>query len=177
MNQYPPPYPPLQPPKKGLSTAAILVIFCGAVIAVCAIGIGTAVLFYHSNTGKESVQQNTDTVIPAPPPVANTPDNQRERKGVPQPKASTKWDSDAMKMEAYRVAKEYVAGRLKAPASADFPWIWDSDVGVIHHGKGKFEIAGYVDAQNAFGAKLRTYYVCELQQSGSSWKLISLSMK
>ena len=51
-----------------------------------------------------------------------------------------------------------VEDRLKAPASADFPsCIWDQSQ-VKYAGNGVYNFSSWVDAQNGFGAKIRTYY-------------------
>lgn len=58
-------------------------------------------------------------------------------------------------------AKEIVTKNLKSPASADFGPRSDS---TTHAYKDcKFEVSGWVDAQNSFGAKLRNRYTVLLQ--------------
>lgn len=52
----------------------------------------------------------------------------------------------------------WVEERLAAPASADFPF--GGAAGMQDLGAGKYGITSYVDAQNRFGATLRTDYDC-----------------
>jgi len=70
--------------------------------------------------------------------------------------------------------KDYVKARLKAPGTAKFgdalvmPW----------KGDGCYQVSGYVDSQNSFGALLRTKYRCYVCSSGKQdvYFLRSLSM-
>lgn len=76
---------------------------------------------------------------------------------------------------AWVMCQEFVKDRLKAPASAEFPWA--SEDRWKHLGDGKYLVNGYVDAQNAFGAKLRTNFVCTVQwQPDGRWKLEDLQL-
>ncbi len=59
------------------------------------------------------------------------------------------------KIEAYVMSQEFVKERLKAPATADFPWYDESFVKEL--GDNKFEVNAYVDAENSFGAKFLAY--------------------
>jgi hypothetical protein len=69
--------------------------------------------------------------------------------------------------------QRYVRDRLKAPATADFPfldrriWKFDDDIYVVK---------SYVDAQNSFGAMLRTNWHCKVQYVGGGWKLLELEL-
>ena len=97
--------------------------------------------------------------------------------------AAIKADEDAPKPEelssaAFVISKGYVKQSLKSPATADFPLL---DSQTRHLGEGRYAASSYVDAQNSFGAKLRTYWSTELRYKGAglpadpaSWELISL---
>jgi len=71
---------------------------------------------------------------------------------------------------AYTMSKDYVRAQLKAPSTAKFPWY---DPSFVHQaGPGQFEVRAYVDAQNAFGAAIRSHYYCELHSTdGERWIL------
>jgi hypothetical protein len=74
------------------------------------------------------------------------------------------------------MSKQFMEKRLKAPSTADFPWYSNSEVSVIHRGGGTFDVRSYVDAQNSFGAQIRTHYTCTLKDNGNdSWSPISLT--
>lgn len=53
-----------------------------------------------------------------------------------------------------------VLKNLKAPATAHFAWAGDQKVD--DRGSWRYAISSYVDAENSFGAKIRTEYKCEL---------------
>lgn len=59
---------------------------------------------------------------------------------------------------AYDACKEAVSQQLKAPGSADFQSRLDVDY--TTSGGDNITVAGWVDAQNSYGAKLRTSWAC-----------------
>lgn len=69
------------------------------------------------------------------------------------------------KTMAYIQCQLHVQDKLKAPSSADFPA--SSSTNIQDAGNNTFEIRSYVDAQNSFGAKLRTYFFCKIQYTGT----------
>lgn len=71
-----------------------------------------------------------------------------------------------MKTEAFTISKNFVTASLKAPASADFPLL---DFKSSYIGDSTFLISSYVDAQNSFGAKIRTYFRVKLRYNGGDW--------
>ena len=64
--------------------------------------------------------------------------------------------------------QEFVKKKLKSPASAEFPSIvWDSsEISVAEAGPNSFLVVAYVDAQNAFGAQIRTRYRATMKYVG-----------
>ena len=52
---------------------------------------------------------------------------------------------------------------LIAPATASFPW---GLYGVTSLNRVVHQVNSYVDAQNSFGAKVRTYFSCEVPGFG-----------
>lgn len=67
---------------------------------------------------------------------------------------------------------------LIAPSTADFPYL---DERVWRLPNARYVIKSYVDAQNAFGAMVRTHWRCEVLYKGgraldsTSWELVKLS--
>jgi hypothetical protein len=57
----------------------------------------------------------------------------------------------------WRICRERVSAELKAPSTADFPSYSEQ---AISHSGALWTVNSYVDAQNSFGAKLRTRYTC-----------------
>lgn len=73
--------------------------------------------------------------------------------------------------EAVVYCQMYAKNALKNPSSADFPW--SDEAKAI--GGDEFVLASYVDAENSFGAKIRTQYACHVKYAGGGyqgWKLI-----
>ena len=68
--------------------------------------------------------------------------------------------------QAIYCARDQVRLLLKAPSTAKFPRT--SDDQVTDMGGGTFEIKSYVDAQNSFGAMIRTRYTCSVKSNPAS---------
>lgn len=67
-----------------------------------------------------------------------------------------------------------VEEELKAPASAEFPSCNRASIRKI--AEGVYEVKSYVDAQNSFGAMIRTDYICQVKYRGDRlWMLQSLA--
>jgi len=72
--------------------------------------------------------------------------------------------------EAGQNAKELVKQTLKAPSTAKFPFIVRGE----YKGDCQFVVRSWVDAQNGFGAQVRTYYTVTMIRSKSGWHLVSM---
>jgi hypothetical protein len=73
--------------------------------------------------------------------------------------------------DAKRACQEkFIPSRLKAPATAEF-----SDVTVTVAGA-TYEVAGTVDSENAFGAKVRASFSCTMHSDADRWVLDSASV-
>ncbi len=77
---------------------------------------------------------------------------------------------------AYIAAKDFMKASLKAPATADFPPF--RDVTVIYKENCTHAVTGFVDAQNSFGATIRTRYqmVVQNQKGSERWDLVSTKL-
>lgn len=75
---------------------------------------------------------------------------------------------------AYLYSQQFVEQRLRAPSTADFPPV--SAITARAAGSCTFQIVAYVEAQNAFGAMLRTPYSAVMKRlpEQDSWQLVSL---
>ena len=69
-------------------------------------------------------------------------------------------------------SRTFVKRELKSPSSSSFPWSGKSEA----IGDCVFRVVSYVEADNSFGAKLRTYYEAKLRYDpvADKWTLISL---
>ena len=67
-------------------------------------------------------------------------------------------------------SQTYVEAILKSPSTADFPWF---DWQITKDYKTQIAtVSSYVDAQNSFGATIRSYFTLKYQINGSSYSLI-----
>ena len=78
-------------------------------------------------------------------------------------------------IQAFLAAKEFMKQRLKSPSTADFPFLRDgSQITTLECGH--FKVRSFVDAQNSFGAMIRTNYEAVLRHSGGgNWTLEALT--
>lgn len=68
------------------------------------------------------------------------------------------------------MAQEFIKDTLKSPSSAEFS---DSSETRVRYDSAddSYYVSGWVDAQNSFGAKLRSRYVCTVRNTGGeTWK-------
>ena len=88
---------------------------------------------------------------------------------LPQADTSDEWD-------AYWMAKQFVTDSLKCPTTATFPSSDASGVTVDYSG-GQWNVVGYVDAQNSFGAMIRSTYVVSMEYKGDRrWTLKAIAI-
>jgi hypothetical protein len=77
---------------------------------------------------------------------------------------------------AYVMCEQFVKERLKAPATAEFGGYVNSTV--TPKGTGHFAVSGYVDAQNSFGAKLRSRFACDISYAGNDrWRANNVTVQ
>ena len=76
------------------------------------------------------------------------------------------------KKEAYVLAQHVVEQQLKAPKTAKFPWYNDSYIKVSSD---KYTVSAYVDAENSFGANVRTYFTVTMTRNGDDWENINVA--
>lgn len=72
--------------------------------------------------------------------------------------------------DAYYMSRKFITDQLRAPATAKFPSSYSDAVTVMKDGD-RFVVAAYVDAQNGFGALIRSHYLCEMTHLGNDrWR-------
>ena len=78
--------------------------------------------------------------------------------------------------QAYIYSQFFVEQELRSPTTASFPNIKRDGVTSTAIGNCRFRIRSYVDAQNAFGAEIRTRFAITIERlpEQESWKLISI---
>ncbi|MBA4376972.1 MAG: hypothetical protein C0401_12490 [Anaerolinea sp.] len=73
---------------------------------------------------------------------------------------------------AWYACRQFVEDRLKAPKTADFER-YDANK-VTKYNKSEWIVTITVDAQNSFGAMIRSEFICSVRDQGDTWKLLSL---
>lgn len=81
------------------------------------------------------------------------------------------------KIAAWVMAQDFVKKFLRAPSTADFGSVFgeyqDPQKCVKYLGSGRYQVRGWVDSQNAFGATIRSDFLIELQDKGDDrWGLV-----
>ena len=71
-----------------------------------------------------------------------------------------KTSKDSTYISCYYFSQNLVKKQLKSPKSADFPWYSDS---FIKDKGDTIIVSAYVDADNSFGANIRTNYVATIK--------------
>lgn len=75
--------------------------------------------------------------------------------------------------------KYYVKNSLSSPTTANFPW--PDSMERIHIGDQVYEVTGYVDSQNAYGATVRNNWLCKIKYLGgeqhhpANWDILELT--
>jgi hypothetical protein len=75
--------------------------------------------------------------------------------------------------DAYAACENWVGEQLRAPSTADFSGHNGSKITETDNG---YDISGYVDAQNGFGAQIRTDWSCSVALVGDNWELLDLNV-
>jgi hypothetical protein len=104
--------------------------------------------------------------------AANIPDQ-----NDPKVRASNDKTQCESTSSAYYMSQTFVRKSLKAPATAVFPSYNAEGVSTQFIGDCTHIVRSYVDAQNGFGALIRTTYFAKLKYTGGDyWNIISLDM-
>lgn len=75
-------------------------------------------------------------------------------------------------VDAEIMCEEFIGRRLKAPATAKY-----SHTQTLKDGA-RYTVSGHVDAENSFGAMVRTDYTCVVADQGNGkWSLVDLSLR
>ena len=80
------------------------------------------------------------------------------------------------KVDAWINARNFVERNLKEAKTAEFPYI--DEARIVSRGGNVWEVWSYVDAQNSFGARIRTTFYVEIEYvpSADQWKLLTIEM-
>jgi len=90
----------------------------------------------------------------------------------PDPAEAYQAEQDQEKKDAYVYAREIVKEQLKVPSSAEFQKAYEVEITEV--GDSKYSFSFWLEAQNSFGAMVRTTYNCTMQRKDDKWHLIRL---
>lgn len=82
--------------------------------------------------------------------------------------------TDDPNSSAWYACQLFIKQNLKAPTTAAFERY--SSSGVFNQADG-YHVTMYVDAQNSFGAKIRSSFSCVVTKVGTDWRLVDLKEK
>jgi len=79
---------------------------------------------------------------------------------------------------AYIMSRRFIERELKTPSTAKFPSFHDEGVHAAQAEECKFRVSAYVDAQNSFGAMIRTRYTIDMEYlpGDRTWRGTNLQM-
>lgn len=125
--------------------------------------------FLNSNTSETNTTQSTATENYTTNTNKNTNTDTNTDK-------YTRTPTDDEKAFAWVAAKKAVKDVLKAPSTAKFPFSYGQEY-IMKSRDNEFKIKSYVEAQNSFGAMVKTNFIVEIQKiSEESYKVISVNL-
>ena len=83
--------------------------------------------------------------------------------------------SNSNNRDAWVCAQDVVEEHLKSPSTADFCSYTEATITPL--GNNRYEIKGYVDAQNGFGATVRSYFTVRLTLTANGYKNAECTIK
>ena len=78
--------------------------------------------------------------------------------GPSTPTTADDFDESSHKVSVAIGCEQAIEQRLRSPRSARFPWNMSNEA--VRQPDGSYVLRSYVDAQNGFGAEIRTNFVC-----------------
>ena len=94
-----------------------------------------------------------------------TPDDPKDFTTLQEQRANDVGDTHS----AWAYVQIAVEGTLKSPSSAEFPFSGHRSVKYL--GEGRYAFDSYVDAQNSFGAVLRTHFRGVIKRVEGGWQI------
>lgn len=78
---------------------------------------------------------------------------------------------------AYFLGRKVCQAMLKAPGSAKFSNYYnDPNTGYAHYGYFQWQVFGWVEAQNSFGARLRQKWVAVVQMNAGAYEVVYFNL-
>ena len=81
--------------------------------------------------------------------------------------------------QAFVMSKVFVKSALRSPSAAEFPYKTDPGVTVEHIGGCRHVVRAFVDAPNAFGAKIRSEYSVTMEKTPNqdNWRASGIEIR
>lgn len=141
----------------------------------------------HSETGRDyRIELHYETgrytalilhLIHHDPAENQESDEPREVTTKPDPSPEEMRNVGLERSNALLVAQKHVKKQLKSPSTAAFPGIFDDRPEVRSLGSNKYRIRSWVDAQNGFGATIRSNFECVVETDGKGgWRVVTFKM-
>lgn len=93
-------------------------------------------------------------------------EDEEENTNITDKGSSISYLSDEEKAVCWSVAIKAVKNNLKSPSSAQFPFSYASDGVTITKSDGIYVVNAYVEADNSFGALIRTKFLVTIERDG-----------
>lgn len=126
-----------------------------------------------------AAQQEADKATKAEERAKADEERRRERALADDRKAEEKRRKDCSDTTmAYIMSRRFVERALVAPSTAKFPSFHADGVRAAQSGDCKFRVTAFVDAQNSFGAMIRTRYTIDMEYlpGDRTWRGTNLQM-
>ena len=75
------------------------------------------------------------------------------------------------KRNSYYMAKQFIEKQLKVPSTAEYQEYSEDMVEVSGN---VYKVTMYVDAENSFGAKVRTHFIVQMKTDGDKWYIADI---
>lgn len=115
--------------------------------------------------------QPTPTPMPTAQPTrapASTPKPTIKPTNKPNTSSSSSYVAKGREMDAWVCAQDIVEAKLKSPSSAKFCKYPDATI--TYCGDADYMVVGWVDAENSYGAKIRTSFIVTLTLTEKGYK-------
>jgi hypothetical protein len=140
------------------------------IIVVLLVGIfaTTAIVYYHNKSEQEKAIEQEKERAKQQAAIEKEEKRQQRIKSIEQARIKAEEDAKLPRTgnrdgEAFIICQNLIRNRLKNPSNAEFTLF---DKIVYHIGDERYLVHSYVDAQNSFGATIRTKYWCNLRYTG-----------
>ena len=162
-------------PREGMKKSAAVgnLILAGVLLLIASPLIG-ALIWYQSLHNKWDAEEQADKQAREERVAKWRADNPEAAKLADAEANEPKKRSNGDQIGAWVAIQQAVEQRLTSPSSAKFPF--GGHRSVKHLGGGRYSVSSYVEAQNGFGATVRTPFSGIVESTGTGWRVESMSL-